>query len=414
MDRTERQKLCLTNWVKSNCRGVIQACTGFGKSRTGLMAIKLWRLKNPNLSTIIVVPTKLLKDQWEKQVVDIPNVSVQVINSAIKINQQCDLLIIDEIHRTPADSFRQIFTNCKFNYILGLTATLERLDGKHEILKEICPICDTISVDEALENDWVSPYKEYLVLIEPDDIATYNALNSEFQEHFEFFNWNFSLAMACVGPKGFATRNALRQQMCANNPKLNPKAVYNAITYHATGLMRTMQGRKKYVNEHPKKIELARKIVQFRPFSKIITFSATIEVAKNLAIGNVYTGKQSDKKSKDLLDKFNSESKGVLSTVKRADEGLDVKGLNCAIILGQDSSPTRLTQRLGRVIRYEEGKTAEVFTLAIADTVELSWFRKSHEGKEYITIDADNLMNVLCGKPYDEYKKHINQTMFRF
>jgi superfamily II DNA or RNA helicase len=36
--------------------------------------------------------------------------------------------------------------------ILCLTATLERLDGKEIILKDRCPVVDTITLTEAAEN----------------------------------------------------------------------------------------------------------------------------------------------------------------------------------------------------------------------------------------------------------------------
>jgi superfamily II DNA or RNA helicase len=49
-----------------------------------------------------------------------------------------------------------------------LTGTLERLDGKEIIIKQFAPVCDTITMDEAIENGWVSPIKEYAVMIDVD------------------------------------------------------------------------------------------------------------------------------------------------------------------------------------------------------------------------------------------------------
>ena len=53
-----------------------------------------------------------------------------------------------------------------------------------------------ISIEEAISKGWLADYREYLVLIEPDDIQTYHDLNREFNEHFSFFNYNFPLAMS--------------------------------------------------------------------------------------------------------------------------------------------------------------------------------------------------------------------------
>lgn len=51
----------------------------------------------------------------------------------------------------------------------------------------------------------------------------------------------------------------------------------------------------------------------------------------------------------------------------------------------------------GRVIRYEEGKEAEVFTLVLKGTVEEGWYNTSTAGKEYIEITEDELHGVLTG-----------------
>ena len=48
------------------------------------------------------------------------------------------------------------------------------------------------------------------------------------------------------------------------------------------GLMRTMHKRKAFINNHPKKIEIAKKIMEARPNSKIITFSNNVKMAEAL------------------------------------------------------------------------------------------------------------------------------------
>lgn len=105
----------------------------------------------------------------------------------------------------------------------------------------------------------------------------------------------------------------------------------------------------------------------------------------------------------------------MLNSVQLANEGLDCKGLSVGIVLGLDSSPIKSKQRTGRVIRKEEPtKYAEMFTIVIENTVECEWYKKSHEGVNYITIDEENLMKVLRGEPYEPYKKKIQNFTYRF
>lgn len=45
-----------------------------------------------------------------------------------------------------------IYEKVSYKLILCLTATLERLDGKEEIIKKYAPVCDKITMDEAEQN----------------------------------------------------------------------------------------------------------------------------------------------------------------------------------------------------------------------------------------------------------------------
>lgn len=79
-----------------------------------------------------------------------------------------------------------------------------------------------------------------------------------------------------------------------------------------------------------------------------------------------------------------------------------------------DSSKTKIIQRIGRCIRFQEGKQAEIFTLVIDSTVETKWFENSHGSLDYITIDEEGLEQVLKGEDPKPYKKKIQPYMFRF
>jgi hypothetical protein len=70
----------------------------------------------------------------------------------------------------------------------------------------------------------------------------------------------------------------------------------------------------------------------------------------------------------------------------------------------------------GRVIRYEEGKEAEIFTLVIKGTNEESWYNNSTAGKSYIEITESELDEILLGKESEniiQEGKEMGQ-MFRF
>ena len=221
--------------------------------------------------------------------------------------------------------------------------------------------------------------------------------------------------MKCLGKDGFRYRAMLRDEMCPNGTTEERKEVFKQITYHATAFMRIIHARKDFINNHPKKLEIARKIIQARPSSKIITFSNNIKMAESIGMGGkVFSGRDSKKKGRMTIEQFSSLSSGVLHTVRKADEGLDVPGLSVAIILGLDSSKIRKTQRIGRVARKEGNKNAEIFTLVIDQTVECDWFRKSNNSDNVITIDEQGLDDVLAGRVPKPYVKKIKDFTFRY
>lgn len=416
--RDERQEECRVKWIKNGCKGSIIASTGFGKTRVGLNCIKSFINKYKHTKVIIIVPTTALKEQWTN-IIDSNNLSfncdVIVINTAIKNKYKCDVLVLDEVHRCAADTLKQVFETIEYKYVLGLTATFERLDGKHELLQKYCPIIDRITLEEARFQGWISDYKEYQVIIEVDDIDTYQEYNKSFQQSFEFLGYDFNLAMSLLGPKGFINRSKLRDERCPNGTEQERKDMFKAITYHATNFMRAIQNRKAFINNHPKKIEITRRIIESRPDSKIITFSNNVKMAEAIGMGGkVFSGKDSKKKGRMTIEEFSQEKSGLLNTVKKADEGLDVPGLSVAIILGLDSSKTRKTQRIGRVARKEGDKQAEIFTLVIANTVECEWFKRSTSSTNIITIDEEGLNDVLAGREPKPYTRKIKDFTFRY
>lgn len=257
-----------------------------------------------------------------------------------------------------ADSFYKVFEKVKYKLVFGLTGTLDRLDGKEVLIKDKCPIIDKITMEEAIEYGWLSPYKEYKVLVDVD-LEDYNLLNNSFLKHFAFFNYDFNLAMSCVSgersktgfKESFLVRYEYAKSLCqlnVNNPGYKAKVseINKEVAVNAFGWNRALKARKEFVMNHPKKIELAKKILNARTESKAITFSATIAAAEKIGIGHVLHSGKTKKKRKLTKEEFDALDKGVLNTSKALDCGADIPGLNLGIILCNTSSSIQKKQRL--------------------------------------------------------------------
>lgn len=390
MTRSERQNLAVSKWIKAGCKGVIVAATGVGKTRMALIAIKSFLSKNPGKTVRVIVPTEHLRIQWILELDKYGltfNIGVEIVNSAIKKEEHIDLLILDEIHRYFSDTFIQIFKVKHPKLILGLSATFHRLDGRHKTFEKYCPVVDVISIKEALINNWLSSYREYKVLIEVDDYHIYQQASIDFQDAFSVFNFDFNLAMKCV-------TNVVYRRYYGKTLGIAAKDM-DAITFT---WQRSLRKRKEFVMNHPDKIAITRKILEARPFSKAITFSGTIAQSEKIGVGYIVNSGKTKKKNRLTIEEFASMPTGVINTSKALNEGIDIPGLSLAIILTNSSSPTEKTQRIGRVIRQEEGKVAEIFTLVIKGTVEEKWFENSSQYSNYMEIDEEELNIILEGK----------------
>lgn len=178
--------------------------------------------------------------------------------------------------------------------------------------------------------------------------------------------------------------------------------------------MQLLHKRKKFVMSHPKKFEIAKKIIEARKDKKIITFSATIKDAESLKVGYTLHSKKKDSENAAIIEKFNSEPCGVLNTSKAANAGLNIPDINCEIRISSTSSMIDAKQILGRGLRYIEDKVTEVFVLVVKGTVEESWFNKAHSEINYITINEQQLEQVLLGNEINTRKREDIITQYRF
>lgn len=404
MTRDERQQEVIENWRKVK-RGTLLAATGTGKTRIALMLIKQLAEKNPNLKCLVTVPTEPLQKQWTLQLIEwelIQYVDVMIINTAVKQKRKYQLLIIDEVHTTASETMREVFNVIAYTGLLCLTATLERLDGKEEIIKRHAPVFDEISLEDALANGWVAQYNQYKVLIDVD-LTEYKKHNVKFMSHFAYFDYNFDLAMKCATDKSFRFAYANRATLDAKD-----------VMIHAMGFMREMKARKEFIYAHPKKIELADRILKHRADKKVITFSKTVKAARELCCGEIYHSGMTKKQREVALKTFNDTEVGILHTAKALDVGADVKGLEVAVILSGDSSSITKRQRLGRAIRKENDKVAEIFHFVIKGTVEEEWFRKSSKGLPFKDMDEVQLITYLETGEIKEKKHKESKFLFRF
>ncbi|MEG0773569.1 helicase-related protein [Clostridium sp.] len=135
--------------------------------------------------------------------------------------------------------------------------------------------------------------------------------------------------------------------------------------------MRYLRLRKSFVMSHPKKLEIANKILDYRADKKCILFTATVkeaELFKSRALVCHSHRKKND--NKQVIEYFNTISTGNIISPSSLRTGVDIKGLSVGIALSCNSSKILGIQSLGRVVRFENDKVAEFFTLVIKNSID--------------------------------------------
>ena len=407
--RQARQLQILRKWSAAGCRGTLEACTGFGKTYTAIMAIQALNKQQPGQSTLIVVPTVHLKKQWIDQVKDLDNVTVLVVNTAVKYEHDVNLLVLDEIHNYASAVFSTLFEKVKYRKVLGLTATITRQDGNDYLLRQKAPIFDKVSLDEAMKEGYVSPFRviNVPVYLTDDDKRLYKELSQKFTYYFSKFGHDFGQAMNC-----------LKSEQACENFARRTTATAEEVRIWAINFNRNLAARKKMLYNNRAKVDACVRLINQLDM-KTITFSESVDFANALTnytpkVSMSYSSRLGKKKRREVIQSFNDDDIRVINTAKALDEGFDVPGVELAIISSGSSSPRQDVQRTGRAIRFVEGKVGYIINLYMPDTQDEKWLRARQ--KKSINVEwhqsIDDVLYIIAGVQAETDSNYDATTLF--
>jgi len=447
--RDERQQIFINKFIAAGGRGTLEAATAFGKTRVALKIIQYLRRSETHRKVIIVVPHEYLKKQWEGLLVQWKLnefSSVHIINSFVKIRHSCSLLIMDECHRYAADTFSRIFEVTDYKFILGLTAMMKRLDKRHGIITEHCPVIDRVTLEEARQCGFIAPYQEFNLGIEMsiDDSKSYADDQDYYNSIMGTFQWDFGmLRRPAVSYKPVYTPGGYRGSFCEELARKygwkgntameafklmesGSKNIWGGNQehpYHPQKLylkavqgMRLMHKIKTTIQKYPAKLDAAVEIINRLPELKVITFAELTETAdemtkripdsasyhSSMEVFDSAGKKLSKKKAKDyIINQVNSGVIRRINTAKALDEGADFPEIALGIRISGTSSPTQQTQRRGRVVRKHADKQAVMVNIYLKNTKEVQWLSKAQGYSEDIVwVDnIDEIIDCIYDKP---------------
>lgn len=406
MNKDERQEIVLQKFIKSNYSGGLEAVTGFGKTRCALNIIESY---NPK-SLLIIVPSFKLKDDWINHLKN-RNIKgdVMIINTASKQITEYDMICIDEAHRSVSDTWVKLFDNIKYNKLIWLTATIERADGRHELLLQRFPILDTITLEESLNNGWIDPFEVIKIPVEltEEESIKLNKLNKEYDsvkktlgsnpmKQADFYRSYINLNKWCIGRlsnKVFFIKkleNELgKEKLDALFDKYWIKPTKEHIYYKkasaAIKFYNIVAERKKLLYNAQNKLFKALELIEEYKDQYKFVFSQRIEFLEELSKllpqdeHRLYHSKMKKKDKANSFDWFNdgrTKCKTLLS-VKSLIEGIDIPKLSVSIITSFTSSRIDKTQIWGRTLRKYKNKRAIIIYLYIPGSQEEKWLTNS-------------------------------------
>ena len=361
------QQEALRAWQDAGMRGVVVLPTGAGKTYLAHMAMQV----TPR-STLIVVPTLDLLHQWYAQLeATFPDTPVGLLGGgakddtpilvatydsaaifAEKLGNRYGLLIFDECHHLPADFKRSIAEYSIAPYRLGLSATPERSDGKDADLDTLIGAVVYNKRPQDLAGQALAKHDIVQIRVE---------LTRAERERYE----------QCL-----ETRNAFLRDKKISLGSLKGWQLFVAQSARSSAgraAMLAHREAKQLAFASQAKLRVLIDLLSEHAHDRVLIFTdsndTVYDISERLLIPAI-THQTKVKERHETLSRFREGIYPRLVTSKVLNEGVDVPAANVAIVLSGSSTTREYVQRLGRILRRQEGKLARLYEVIAADTSE--------------------------------------------
>lgn len=219
-----------------------------------------------------------------------------------------DYIIVDEFHHAVSNNYKKIINYFTPKFLLGLTATPERLDSK-----DVFALCDynmvyEVRLKDAINKGWLVPFRYYGIY---DETVNYEGIDYK-------------------------------------NGKYDDKQLEEALMLNKRGEL---------ILNHYLKYN-SRRAMGFCTSRHYAEYMAKVFNENNIPSAAVYSGEKGEySEERNLaLSKLTSGELKVIFSVDMFNEGLDVPAIDMVMFLRPTQSPTIFLQQLGRGLRKSKDK----------------------------------------------------------
>ena len=341
--------------------------TGTGKTHLAMLAIQ-----KAGRPTMVVTPTIDLLNQWYDELAaafgeasvgsigggsyNLQPLTVTTYDSAHlyveRWGNRYGLLVFDECHHLPGQSYMFAAVGSIAPFRLGLTATPERADGQDSLFPELIgPIVFRREIKQ-LSGAYLAEYEAKRVYVElaPEEQQRYQQARDQYRRFVEDrgisvgspAGWQRFIQESCRSPEGRAAFLAYREQ-------------------------------KTITQASPAKLRQLESLLEQHRGDRMLIFTAdnatVYQIARRYLIPAI-THQTRTKERRNVLQMFRDGTYPILVTSQVLNEGVDVPEANVGIILSGTGSVREHVQRLGRLLRKVGDKQAVLYEVVTRGTAE--------------------------------------------
>ncbi len=425
------QKECLHIWKANGFHGIVNVVTGAGKTILALAAsayLKAWLAGSPHpekLCVRIVVPSVPLALQWadslkkslpsfgvhnpqygfyyssrkdragQEYMIYVLNSARQVLARHILADMQKGyhvLLIADECHHCASPENRRIFDFLRDDaaaacrpgtlrqyHSLGLSATPCTGDPDDVLTASLGKEIYNYSFTAAARDGHVSNFSIYQVALSfsAAELGEYMDISDKMTLLFSRLIKDYPYLKHTDRSRMFAILRTIADQ----DGEDSPAAIYLNLSYKRKSVSCMAESRSSCT------ISL---ISLLDPAAKILVFGERISQAEQVyqALSARYPGRvgryhsqMTAQAKKNTLSAYREGSLRILVSCRGLDEGVDVPEASVGIVLSGSAVNRQRIQRLGRILRRREGKSAAcLYYLYVRESSEDSIYLENPDG----------------------------------
>lgn len=388
----EYQIQAIKSWEQNGFCGIYDMATGTGKTLTALASIEhLFQKNKKRLAVIIVCPYQHLVEQWVEDIVRfgmkpiigysnstqknwkkalsraVQSFELRVTDHfcfvttnasfATKSVQDCisslsedTLLVVDEAHNIGSAHYRKnIPENIQFR--LALSATIDRHNdaaGTDFLKNYFGKKCIVYSLEDAIQNGMLTPYRYYPVVcsLDAEELDEYLVLTNQIGKSIKKRNGKIHLTE-------FAKQLLIKRARVVAGAKSKLSALRNCILpYSKDNHILIYCGATSY-----KENDEANDSIR-----QIDVVADMLGNQLDMRVGRFTSMESSDERQQIRKTFAEGRQLQALVAIKCLDEGVNIPSIKTAFILASSTNPKEYIQRRGRVLRKFPGKEyAEIY-----------------------------------------------------